>query len=80
MDGRLLKVAFQKNLEFHANQVRRGRALVEEVARGVFGGTITIECKVVYDENKEQIAEENSAEEDERVQMVIQVFSGEVIR
>ncbi len=80
MDGRLLKVAFQKNLEFHANQVRRGRALVEEVARGVFGGTITIECKVVYDENKEQIAEENSAEEDERVQMVMQVFSGEVIR
>lgn len=80
MDGRRLVVSFQKNLEFHANQVRRGRALVEEVARGVFGGTITIECKVVYEENKEQIAEENSAEEDERVQMVMQVFSGEVVR
>ena len=80
MDGRLLVVAFQKNLEFHANQVRRGRALVEEVARGVFGGTVTISCEVVYEENKEQIAEEKSAEEDERVQMVMQVFSGEVIR
>ena len=80
MDGRLLVVAFQKNLEFHANQVRRGRAQVEEVARGVFGGTVTISCEVIYDDNKEQIAEEKRAEEDERVQMVMQVFSGEVIR
>ena len=80
MDGRLLKVAFQKNLEFHANQVRRGRALVEEVARGVFGGTVTISCEVIYDDNKEQAAEEKGVEEDERVQMVMQVFSGEVIR
>ncbi|MCY3684045.1 MAG: DNA polymerase III subunit gamma/tau [Gemmatimonadetes bacterium] len=80
MDGRLLVVAFQKNLEFHANQVRRGRALVEEVARGVFGGTVTISCEVVYEDNKEQIAEEKGVEEDERVQMVMQVFSGEVIR
>ena len=80
MDGRHLVVAFQKNLEFHANQVRRGRAQVEEVARGVFGGTVTISCEVVYEENKEQIAEEKRAEEDERVQMVMQVFSGEVIR
>ena len=80
MDGGHLVVAFQKNLEFHANQVRRGRAQVEEVARGVFGGTVTISCEVVYEDNKEQIAEEKSAEEDERVQMVMQVFSGEVIR
>ncbi|MYD60764.1 MAG: DNA polymerase III subunit gamma/tau [Gemmatimonadetes bacterium] len=80
MDGRHLVVAFQKNLEFHANQVRRGRAQVEEVARGVFGGTVTISCEVVYEDNKEQIVEEKSAEEDERVQMVMQVFSGEVIR
>lgn len=80
MDGRLLVVAFQKNLEFHANQVRRGRAQVEEVARGIFGGTVTISCEVVYEDNKEQIVEEKGAEEDERVQMVMQVFSGEVIR
>ena len=81
MDGRLLMVSFHKQShEFHANQVRRSRALVEEVARGVFGGTVTISCKVVYDDNKEQIVEEMSAEEDERVQMVMQVFSGEVIR
>ena len=81
MDGRLLMVSFHKQShEFHANQVRRSRALVEEVARGVFGGTVTISCEVVYDDNKEQIVEEKSAEEDERVQMVMQVFSGEVIR
>ncbi|MCY3872543.1 MAG: DNA polymerase III subunit gamma/tau [Gemmatimonadetes bacterium] len=80
MDGRLLVVAFQKNLEFHANQVRRGRAQVEEVARGVFGGTVTISCEVVYEDNKEQIVEVKGAEEDERVQMVMQVFSGDVIR
>ena len=80
MDGRLLVVAFQKHREFHANQVRRSRALVEEVARGVFGGPVTISCEVVYDDNKEQIVEEKGVEEDERVQMVMQIFSGEVIR
>ena len=80
MDGRLLVVAFQKHREFHANQVRRSRALVEDVARDVFGGTVTISCEVIYEDNNEQIVEEKGAEEDERVQMVMQVFSGEVIR
>ena len=81
MDGRRLVVAFQKHREFHANQVRRSRALVEEVARDIFGGTVTISCEVVYDDGeKEQAVEEKGAEEDERVQMVMQVFGGEVIR
>ena len=80
MDGRHLVVAFQKHREFHASHVRRSRALVEEVACDVFEGTVTISCEVIYDDNKEQIVEEKSAEEDERVQMVMQVFSGEVIR
>ena len=82
MDGRLLMVSFHKQShEFHANKVRRSRAMVEEVARGVFGGTVTISCKVVYDNGeKEQAVEEKGAEEDERVQMVMQVFDGEVIR
>ena len=81
MDGRRLVVAFQKHREFHANQVRRSRALVEEVARDIFGGTVTISCEVVYDNGeKEQAVEEKGAEEDERVQMVMQVFGGEVIR
>ena len=80
MDGRHLVVAFQKHREFHASHVRRSRALIEEVACNVFEGTVTISCEVIYDDNKEQIVEEKSAEEDERVQMVMQVFSGEVIR
>ena len=79
MDGRRLVVAFQKNREFHANQVRRNRALVEEVAGGVFGGTVTISCEVVYDDDNAQVAEEKAPETDERVQMVMQVFGGEVI-
>ena len=79
MDGRRLVVAFQKNREFHANQVRRNRALVEEVAVGVFGGTVTISCEVVYDNDNAQVAEEKAPETDERVQMVMQVFGGEVI-
>lgn len=79
MDGRRLVVAFQKNREFHANQVRRNRALVEEVAGGVFGGTVTISCEVVYDNDNAQAAEEKAPETDERVQMVMQVFGGEVI-
>lgn len=80
MDGRHLVVSFQKHREFHANRVRLSRALVEEVAREVFGGTVTISCEVIYGDNKEQIDEDKSTEEDERVQMVMQVFSGEVIR
>ena len=80
MDGRHLVVAFQKHREFHANHVRRSRAMIEEVALDVFGDTVTISCEVVYDDNKEQIVEEKGAEEDERVQMVMQVFSGEVIQ
>lgn len=80
MDGRYLVVSFQKHREFHANRVRLSRALVEKVAREVFGGTVTISCEVVYGDNKEQIDEDKSVEEDERVQMVMQVFSGEVIR
>ena len=79
MDGRRLVVAFQKNREFHANQVRRNRALVEEVAGGVFGGTVTISCEVVYDDDNAQVSEEKAPETDERVQMVMQVFGGEVI-
>jgi len=76
-----LVVAFQKNREFHANQVRRSRALVEEVAAEVFRGPVTISCEVIYDDgNGGGEAEEERPEEDERVQMVLQVFSGEVIR
>lgn len=79
MDGRRLVVAFQEKREFHANQVRRNRALVEEVAGEVFGGTVTISCEVVYDNDNAQVAEEKAPETDERVQMVMQVFGGEVI-
>ena len=79
LDGKRLVVAFEKDREFHANQVRRNRALVEEVAGGVFGGTVTISCEVVYDNDNAQIPEEKGPENDERVQMVMQVFGGEVI-
>ena len=81
MDDRHLVVAFQKNREFHANQVRRNRALVEEVAAEIFRGPVTISCEVVYDDGDGGgEAEAERPEEDERVQMVLQVFSGEVIR
>ena len=81
LDGQHLSVAFQKNREFHANQVRRNRELVEEVALGIFGTTVTISCEVVYEggDGGGEIEEERP-EEDERVQMVLQVFSGEVVR
>ncbi len=80
MDGQRLVVAFKKNREFHANQVRRNRALVEEVAFDVFGGTVTLSCEVVYDNNnKARAKDEKAPKEDARVQMVMQVFGGEVI-
>jgi DNA polymerase-3 subunit gamma/tau len=77
-----LMVAFKKNKDFHANQVRRNRPLVEEVAAVVFGGVVRIECKVDYDmpSNEDGSEADPRAEDDERVQMVLQVFGGEVVR
>ncbi|MCZ6634733.1 MAG: DNA polymerase III subunit gamma/tau [bacterium] len=81
LDGGQLLVSFQKNLEFHANQVRRHREMVEGVAAEVFGGSLRMLCEVDYDTGgeDEQVAE-RSAEDDERVQMVLQIFGGEVVR
>lgn len=77
-----LVVGFKKNKEFHANQVRRNRGLVEEVAALVFGGVVRIGCEVDYDTPSGEDGSEADprAEDDERVQMVLQVFGGEVVR
>lgn len=77
LDGPTLMVAFQKNKEFHANQVRRNRALIEEVIAEVFGCGLRLECKVDYDADAQA---ETGFETDQRVQMVLQIFGGEVIR
>ena len=77
-----LLVVFKRNKEFHANQVRRNRGLVEEVAAVVFGGVVRIGCEVDYDMPSGEDGSEADprAEDDERVQMVLQVFGGEVVR
>ena len=79
LDGSTLLVAFQKNKEFHANQVRRNRALVEDVLAAVFGCGMRLACKVDYDADAPAQAEAGF-ETDQRVQMVLQIFGGEVIR
>ncbi|MDA0709678.1 MAG: hypothetical protein O3B73_05640, partial [bacterium] len=81
LTGDTLLIAFKRNKEFHANQVRRNRPLVEEVAAAIFGGSIRFDCKVDYDTpSKEDGSEADPrAEDDERVQMVLQVFGGEVM-
>ena len=76
-----LSAETDKNKDFHANQVRRNRPLVEEVAGIVFGGQVHISCEVDYGSASGGTAErESTPEEDERVQMVLQVFGGEVLR
>jgi len=77
-----LVIGFKKNKEFHANQVRRNRGLVEEVAVLVFGGVVRIGCEVDYDMPSGEDGSEADprTEDDERVQMVLQVFGGEVVR
>lgn len=77
-----LLVVFKRNKEFHANQVRRNRGLVEEVAAVVFGGVVRIGCEVDYDMPSGEDGSESDprAEDDERVQLVLQVFGGEVVR
>jgi len=82
MSAQQLMVAFQKNKEFHANQVRRNRTMVEEVALLVFGGVVRIACEVEYGSpsNEDGSEADPRAEDDERVQMVLQVFGGEVIK
>ncbi len=80
-DGQVLTIAFQRNREFFANQVRRNREMVEEVVRENLGTSIRVTCKVEYAELSGEEGDESKAvEEDERVQMVLQVFGGEVIR
>lgn len=76
-----LVIGFKKNKEFHANQVRRNRGLVEEVAALIFGGVVRIGCEVDYDMPSGEDGSEADprAEDDERVQMVLQVFGGEVV-
>lgn len=82
LTGDQLMISFKKNKEFHANQVRRNRPLVEEVAAMVFGGVVRIGCEVDYDTPSQDEGGESDArpEDDERVQMVLQVFGGEVVR
>ena len=80
-EGQQLRIAFQRNREFHANQVRRNRAMVEGVLTELFGASFRVTCEVDYNGEADPDAEDaGSPEDDERVQMVLQIFGGEVVR
>ena len=81
LEGQQLRIAFQRNREFHANQVRRNRAMVEGVLTELFGASFRVTCEVDYNGEADPDAEDaGSPEDDERVQMVLQIFGGEVVR
>jgi hypothetical protein len=76
-----LTVAYATHLTFHASQVERNRDIVEGAAKELFGSGVRLACEV---ETGGEVADEEdgdrSAEGDERVQMALKIFDGEVLR
>ena len=79
-DGQLI-VVFNQSSTFHANQVKRNRETVEAVAAEMFGVKLRLTCAFDYEtDSKSEQQAEDRPEEDERVQMALQIFDGEVLR
>ncbi len=81
LNDRQLIVVFDQSSTFHANQVKRNRETVEAVAAELFGVKLRLACAFdnETDSESEQQAEDRP-EEDERVQMALRIFDGEVLR
>jgi hypothetical protein len=63
---------------FHAEQVRRNREFLQGVTGDVFGVSLRIRCEMDQDEDGGAAQEDDGAASDERVQMAIDIFDGEV--
>ena len=76
----VLTIAYPTNHAFHANQVERNREIVEGVAAELHGLRLRVTCEVVGGEEVGSAGdEERPPEGDERVQMALKIFDGEVL-
>ena len=80
LDDDQLVVMFRRHRDFHANQVRRNKDGVEAAMRQVLRADVRIVCEVDYDELPQAEAKEQRVEEDERVQMALRIFNGEIVK
>ena len=81
LDERGLTIAYATNQTFHASQVERNREIVEGVAAELFGLRARVVCEVESSgEAGSQSDGEPAPEGDERVQMALKIFDGEVLR
>ncbi len=80
LDDNQLLVVFKRHRDFHANQVRRNKDSVESGLKAVFKADLRIICEVDYDDLPPDVAKEQKVEEDERVQMALRIFNGEIIK
>ena len=77
---RQLTVLFKQSNAFHANQVKRNQDTVEAVAQELFGFPLRVICD--FEEGPDAPAsdkEEKSAETDERVQIALKIFDGQIL-
>ena len=80
IDENGLTIAYSTNLTFHASQVERNRDIVEGVAAELFGLRTRVVCEVEGGGEAGSAGdEEPSSEGDERVQMALKIFDGEVL-
>jgi DNA polymerase-3 subunit gamma/tau len=78
LKDRRLDLVFKSDKTFHAEQVRRNREFLQGVTGDVFGVSLRIRCEMDQDEDGGAAQEDDGAASDERVQMAIDIFDGEV--
>ena len=79
LKDRRLDLVFKADKTFHVEQVRRNREFLEGVTGDVFGVSLRIRCKKDQDEDGGVAQEGDGAASDERVQMAIDIFDGEIV-
>jgi DNA polymerase-3 subunit gamma/tau len=80
LDDNQLVVMFKRHRDFHANQVRRNKDAVEAVLKEILKADIRIVCEVDYDDLPQGVVREQKVEDDERVQMALRIFNGEIMK
>lgn len=80
LDDNQVIVMFKRHRDFHANQVRRNKESVEAALKGVLRVDLRVDCQVDYDDLPQEIVQEQKVEDDERVQMALRIFNGEIMK
>ncbi len=78
LEDRRLDLVFKANNMFHAEQVRRNEAFLEEATAEVLGVSLRVRCALDEAEAGDA-AQDDRTPADERVRMAIEIFDGEVV-